>query len=58
MKPALCKLGFHKQDKTMYLLVKKRSRFGKWHKNYVICERCGKRLFSFAIQKMRRDHED
>lgn len=59
MKPFLCKLGFHKPANTTYLRVRKcRHNYNgshKWHRNYVICRRCGKRLATFAIQKVRAE---
>lgn len=51
-KPLLCWLGIHKPDKYKYLRVK-RWHFGgrkMYHRNYAICERCGKRLCTLSVQ--------
>lgn len=47
----LCKLGFHKADKTTYLQVKKQRGNHKWHRNYAVCKRCGKRLHLISNKK-------
>lgn len=53
-KPILCKLGLHKEDKYRYEVSTRRHQNGKrYHRNYVICERCGKRLRSFSAEKGR-----
>lgn len=44
----LCSLGFHKPDKYNILVERRQKGKHKWHKNYVVCERCGKRLYSFS----------
>lgn len=54
----LCKLGFHKPSKTEYIQVTKyRKRSGchgnKYHRNYQLCERCGKRLDKFAFKEVK-----
>ena len=49
MKKILCKLGFHVPDKYRYMKVTRYHRNGKkYHRNYVVCERCGKMLHTFA----------
>lgn len=53
MKHILCKLGFHKIDRYKYIRVHYRNGKHKWHKNYVICQRCGKRMWRFGIKKER-----
>ena len=40
----LCKLGFHKPDKERYQIVYRKVGRHKWHRNYVVCSRCGKRI--------------
>lgn len=59
MKNLLCKLGFHKPDKFNYTTVTyyrkgHRGHGSKYHKNYHICARCGKRLNPFAKHRIRR----
>lgn len=54
----LCKLGFHKPSKTEYVRVritKKRplKKVHVYHKNYQVCERCGKRLYTFAFKEVK-----
>ena len=57
-KPILCKLGFHQADKYKYEQVTRRHQNGKkYHKNYVICKRCGKRLRSFSVGKEGKNDE-
>lgn len=52
MKNILCKLGFHSPDKYEYIVVTRRHKNGKkYHKNFIICKKCGKRLRSFAKRK-------
>ena len=52
MKNILCKLGFHKPYEYGYLKVTRRHKSGKkYHRNYVICKRCGKMLHTFAKRK-------
>lgn len=51
----LCKLGIHKTDNTRYLVVYKTRGRHKWHRNYAICERCGKRLASFGVRKRKEE---
>ena len=49
MKGILCKLGFHSPDKYGYMKVTRRHKNGKkYHRNYVVCKRCGKMLSTFA----------
>lgn len=50
----LCKLGFHKPAMGVYLRVKRIKGKHKWHRNYVICSRCGKAIYSFAVNRKRR----
>lgn len=49
----LCKIGFHKADPYLYHVVRKRNGRHKWHTNYIVCRRCGKRLRAFGIQKVK-----
>lgn len=52
MKNILCMLGFHKPDEITYQQETRYHKNGKkYHKNYTFCQRCGKRLHSFAIKK-------
>lgn len=44
MKNILCKLGFHKANKFMYVRVNKKRGKHKYHRNYFVCDRCGKLL--------------
>ena len=53
MKNILCKLGFHKSDKYRFIRVNCRNGKHKWHKNYAVCIRCGKRLARLSIGKWR-----
>lgn len=55
MRPLLCKLGWHKPAKEFYIRVRKTNGKHKWHTNYVICARCGKRLRAFGIRRQRND---
>lgn len=51
-KPILCKLGFHRADKDRYEKVTRRHQNGKaYHRNYVVCKRCGKRLYPISKGK-------
>ena len=52
-KNLLCKLGIHKPAKYVYHRVRKTNGKHKWHTNYIVCERCGKRLRAFGIEKRR-----
>ena len=47
----LCRLGFHKADKEIYMVENRRNGKHKWHKNYFVCARCGKRLKSFRLNR-------
>lgn len=51
MKNLLCKLGIHKPAKDFFIIAHKVNGKHKWHRNYVVCERCGKRLQTFAFRK-------
>lgn len=51
MKSLLCKLGIHKPIKDYYIVSRRVNGKHKWHRNYIVCERCGKRLEWFAIRK-------
>lgn len=55
MKNILCKLGFHEPDKLRYITVHKERKLGKhrhkYHRNYEVCKRCGKRLATFSKKK-------
>lgn len=60
-KPLLCRLGFHKPDKYIYVTVTKThtsTRPGrtdkKFRRNYAICSRCGK--LCALYQKRREVH--
>ena len=53
MKSIMCKLGFHKLDRYRYERVRFRNGKHKWHRNYHICKRCGKRLQMFGFVKVR-----
>ena len=45
----LCKLGFHKPDTIRYIRVDKQKGNHKWHRNYQVCKRCGKKLKPFRL---------
>lgn len=48
----LCKIGLHKKDPIKYVRVEKtRSNGKKYHRNYCVCMRCGKRLEKFGFKK-------
>ena len=47
----LCILGFHRMDNEKYIRVQYRKGSHRWHKNYLICARCGKLYSSFSIKK-------
>ena len=49
----LCKLGVHAPDKYKYLQAHKIKGRHKWHRNYVVCRRCGKRVITFSVMKQR-----
>ena len=52
MKNIFCKLGFHKSFEYGYEKVTRKHKNGKkYHRNYVVCARCGKRLATLAKQK-------
>ena len=56
----LCKMGIHKPSKTKYITVTKyrrrSNRHGnKYHRNYQMCERCGKTLDTFAFKEKKND---
>lgn len=53
MKNILCRLGFHRPDKYYHIKVTRRhSKNGKkYHRNYIFCEKCGKRLATFTRGK-------
>lgn len=44
----LCKLGIHKPDKERFIVTHKKNGKHRWHTNYVVCTRCGRRIASFA----------
>ena len=50
----LCKLGIHKPDKTRYLCVHKQRGKHKWHRNYAVCSRCGKRVATMSFHRKGR----
>lgn len=53
MKNILCKLGIHKPYKYGYLKVTRCHANGKkYRRNYVVCMKCGKRLYTFAKEKI------
>lgn len=52
MKNIFCMIGLHRLDQNRYLIATRYHKNGKkYHKNYFICERCGKKLGSFAKVK-------
>lgn len=53
MKNILCRLGIHAADEHGYVRVTRRHKHGgkKYHRNYVICKRCGKWLYPFSFHK-------
>lgn len=51
MKNILCKLGFHKANKFKFIRVYKQRGKHKYHRNYQVCERCGKVLTPFAFRR-------
>lgn len=51
----LCKLGFHKPMKNAYQRVYMRNGKHKWHRNYVICERCSKRIAFVSLHKKKEE---
>lgn len=52
-KPFLCKIGLHKMDRHRYEFARVHNGRHKWHRRYIICQRCGKRLAMFGIKKAR-----
>lgn len=44
----LCWVGLHTPDKHYTVTERRQRGKHKWHKNYVVCKRCRKRLYSFA----------
>lgn len=54
-KSLLCKFGFHKPDPYLFQTVTRQHwpSGKKYRRNYIICRRCGKRLWTMA--KGRRD---
>lgn len=53
----LCKLGFHKWDTLRYIQVKRQRGKHRWHRNYMVCTRCGKRM-AFSIRKLEELKKD
>lgn len=53
----LCKLGLHKTDPYRYIVVRKCNGRHKWHTNYAVCVRCGKRVQTLAKVRVTK-HED
>lgn len=51
MKNILCKMGFHKPDKYRYVTFIKQRGKHKYRRNYAICLRCGKTLYSVSLNK-------
>lgn len=49
----MCKIGLHKPDESKYAVVRRQKGRHKWHRNYVICERCGKPIASISFHKKR-----
>ena len=47
----LCKLGFHKVMKDRYVRVRKRNGKHRWHKNYLVCARCGKMVRAVSFHR-------
>lgn len=50
-----CKIGLHKADKDHYLRVEKQKGSHKWHRNYEVCKRCGKKLRLMVNMNDRRN---
>ena len=57
MKNVLCKLGIHKPDKCRHYRVIERNGPHKWHTDYIVCSRCGKRLRMLAVEKRKEGAE-
>lgn len=55
MKNILCMIGFHQPDRYRYLVVRRHRGRHKWHRNYVVCRRCGKLIRTFSVQHKRED---
>lgn len=55
-KPILCKLGLHKLDRNRYVVVKRCHRGSKktYHRNYAVCERCGKLIGTIRLDRARK----
>lgn len=52
MKDIRCMLGRHKPSGNRYIIAERYHKNGKkYHRNYVVCERCGKLLYKFAKAK-------
>lgn len=45
-RPILCRLGIHKIEPDYYMRIKKRRGSHKWHRNYAVCSRCGRLVFT------------
>lgn len=57
MKNILCKLGFHKVNKFKFVKVYKQRGKHKYHRNYQVCDRCGKLLSPFGFKKKGGDSD-
>ncbi len=54
MKNLICMLGIHSPDKYSYVEITRTHTNGKkYHKNYLVCKRCGKMLFTFSKKLMK-----
>lgn len=51
MKNILCILGWHKPDEDGYVtLIKCRGKH-RFRRNYAVCKRCGKTLYSVSLNR-------
>lgn len=53
MKPLLCMLGRHEPSGRYFLRARKVKGRHKWHKNYLVCHRCGKLIGTFAFERQK-----
>lgn len=47
----LCKFGWHKPSTIRYIRVDKQRGRHKYHRNYQVCDRCGKQLKPFKLYR-------
>ncbi len=45
-RPILCRLGLHSPDRDKYVRVQRRCGRHKWARNYIVCRRCGRLVYS------------